>query len=115
MLAAGDLDRQVKFQRANSASRDSLNDPAVNGWNTVATVFVQRTPVRDGERVTAAQVGREISDRFVTHWSPALAAVGGGDQLVCEGVVYRITERKEIDRRRGLEFTALARPDLIVE
>lgn len=110
MLAAGSLDRHVRFQRAVTA-RNGLNEP-VGGWAEVASVMAHREPVRDAERVAGAGVNREVTDRFTTHWSPRLSVLTSADQLECEGVTYRIVGVKELGRREGLEFSALARPDL---
>lgn len=107
----GRLDRRVTFQRAVT-SRNALNEKVAGGWDEVATVLALREPVRDAERVAGAGVGREVTDRFTTHWSQPLSVLQAGDQLVCDAVAYRIVGIKELGRREGLEFSALARPDL---
>lgn len=108
----GALDRTVSFQAAVSQV-DDLNEETAAGWATVHTVRASRDPVRDAERVAGAQVQREVTDRFTTHWSGALAALALAEhQLLCEGVAYTIVGRKELGRRKGLEWSCAARPDL---
>lgn len=111
----GPLDRRVAFQRAVAVT-DTLNEPVPASWSTLATVMATRTPTSDGERVAGAQVQRVVTDRFVTHWGAQLAAVTGADQLliVQDGreVVFDIVGVKELGFREGLEFSAMARPDL---
>lgn len=111
MPAAGTLDRRVIFQRAVT-SRNALNETVAGGWDEVASVMAHRAPVRDAERVAGAGVNREVTDRFTTHWVQRLSILTAADQLVCDGVAYRIVGIKELGRREGLEFSALARPDL---
>lgn len=110
-LDLGALDRSVTF-RVAVTGRDALNETVASGFETIATVRATRTPVRDGERNAGMQVEREVSDRFVTHWSAALAALNLTQQLVCEGVTYNLVGRRELGRREGLEWSAVARPDL---
>lgn len=106
----GRLDRSVAFQRA-AVARNALHEKVPGGWSTVATVMARRDPVRDAERVAGAGVQREVSDRFTTHWCATLAATRAGEQLLCDGVAYRIVGKKELGYREGLEFSAIATPD----
>ncbi|MFZ5719204.1 MAG: phage head completion protein [Pseudomonadota bacterium] len=107
----GQLDRRVTFLRRAEAT-DALNETVAAGFDPIVTVMARRTPVSDGERVAAMQVAREITDRFVTHWSAELAALDLTQHLSCEGVVYALAGRKELGRRAGLEWSAAARPDM---
>ncbi|WP_337186583.1 head-tail adaptor protein [Phenylobacterium sp.] len=105
----GSLDRTVAFQRP-IVRKDALGEAVPAGWETFATVMGRRTPVSDGERVAAAQVQRVITDRFVTHWSAELAGLDLTQQVLCEGLTYALVSRKELGRRSGLEWSAMARP-----
>lgn len=111
-MRLGALDRRVTFQRLISAP-DALGEAAPVGVGEILTVMASRTPVRDAERNLGAQVAREVTDRFVTHWSAILAGLDLTEQLLCEGVTYDLVGRKEIGRRVGLEWSATARPDLV--
>lgn len=105
----GSLDRTVTFERA-TFTRNGRNEKIAAGWEPILTVRASRTPVSDGERNTGAQVERLVTDRFVTHWSAALAALDLTQQLTCEGVAYDLVGRKELGRRAGLEWSAKAKP-----
>lgn len=107
----GRLDRTVTFRRLVTAP-DGLGEEVAIDVADIATVMAARSPVRDTERVAALGVGREVTDRFTTHWSSVLAGLDLTEQLVCEGVVYDLVGRKELGRREGLEWSATARPDL---
>lgn len=111
MIDLGRLDRRVSFER-RSNEEDGLGEARPGGRAVVATVMAARAPVRDAERVAGAGVGREVTDRFTTHWSAGLAALDLTEQLVCEDVVYDLVGRKELGRREGLEWSAVARPGL---
>lgn len=112
-MTAGGKDTRVAFQRA-TLTADTLNEPIEGPWEDVATVLAQVDPIKDGERIQAAQVGREATDRITTYWSAALWSLKAGDQAVDTvlGVTYRILGRKPVGRRREIEFTVCARPDL---
>lgn len=112
MADLGSLDRRVTFQRRLPATRNALNEAVDAGWAAVAQVWAARTPVLDAERNAGAQVSRVVTDRFVTHWCPDLAALTNADQLLCDdGVAFAIVGKKELGYREGLEFAALATPD----
>ena len=107
----GALDQTVRFERPLYA-RNGRNEKVAAGFELVCTVRARRTAVSDGERVAGAQVAREVSDRFVTHYSAALAALDLSAQLVCEGMTYSLVGRKELGRRAGFEWSAKARPQV---
>lgn len=111
-MQAGKLDRLVTFQR-EVTEVDAANAAVNAGWAVIlADVPAQRTAVSDGERNFGAQVDRLVTDRFTVRWHPDLAALKAGDQLVDDGQAYRVVGLKEIGRRRALEVSACARPDL---
>lgn len=105
MISAGHLDRMVQFLRAASIDDGIQNRPggfAPHGGR----VWAGKTPVSDGERFRAGQVGAAITDRFKVRYSSFTAAITTADRLVCEGRTYAITGIKEIGRREGFEITA---------
>jgi head-tail adaptor len=112
-MTAGSKDTLVAFQRA-TVVRDPINEEVEGPWDDVARVLAQIDPIKDGERVQAAQAQREVTDRMVTHWSAALWGLKAGDQAVAvnEALTYRIVGKKALGRRSEIEFTVCARPDL---
>ena len=108
----GDLDRTLVFKAPGDGGSDALNEPVKGALATIATVRARRTAVSDAERVKAIGVQRDVSDRFVTHWSSTLADLDLTQLAVCEGVTYDLVGRKELGRREGLEWSMAARPDL---
>lgn len=115
MPSIGDLDLKVTFRRP-ALSENELGELVADGWEVIARVMAQRTPVRDTERNDGRQVQREISDRFVTHWSSKLAALDLTEQLVVvqDGIttVFDLVGRKPLGRREWLEWSANARPQM---
>jgi head-tail adaptor len=113
MLSAGDLDRRVTLQRATATVDPRFGSALPAAWAAIATVWAQRLPVRDDERVRAAQVGAVVTDRWRLRWSPELAGLGARDQLVDveTGQAFGITAVKEIVRRSVLELTTSASDD----
>ncbi len=107
----GSLDKIVTFRR-KAFKVNARNERIPDGFETLATVCARREPVRDGERNAGAQVQREVSDRFTTHWSGVLDALDLTEQLLCEGVVYDLVGRKPLGRRQGFEWSANALPPL---
>lgn len=109
-LRASKLDRQITIQRATIA-KDSFNNDVVTGWNNLITVRAAKQDVRDGERISAMQVGADISTRFQVRWNSVIATVNPKDQLIFEGRVYEIVGVKELGRRVGREISAVTRID----
>lgn len=107
----GELDRTATFSRPRYAV-NGRNERTVAGYDPVATVRAKRRPVSDAERNAGAEVRREVTDRFVTHWSAQLAALELTGILRCEGLTYDLVGRKELGRRQGLEWSAQARPEV---
>lgn len=108
-MRAGKLDRRVTILRATVTTDDFGGETAT--WADLATVAAEKLPVRDAERVAAAQTGASVTDRFRIRWSQAVSGLTTRDQLSCDGRLYDIVAIKEIGRREGLEITATAKAD----
>lgn len=105
MIAAGTLDRRVQFMRAGQIDDGIQTRPggfAMHG----SKVWASKTPISDGERFRAGQVGTSVTDRFRIRYSSFTAGITTADRLVCEGRTYAITGIKEVGRREGFEITA---------
>ena len=113
----GQFDRCLRFERG-VFTRNARNEAVRTGWTLVATVSAARASVSDAERASGAAVSREVSDRFTTHWSLALAGLRGGDQVVditdpAAPVAYDLVGKKEVGGFRvAIEFSAAARPEV---
>ena len=110
MIGAGAMDRRVQFQRFTDAD-DGFS--TVQNWaNHGTAVWAQKTDVSDAERFRASEVSAIITSRFVVRHSTFTAGITPKDRLVCEGVTYDISGKKEGKGRRvSFEITAAARAD----
>jgi len=110
LISAGAMDRRVQFQRFTDAD-DGFS--TVQNWaNHGTAVWAQKTDVSDAERFRASEVSAIITSRFVVRHSTFTAGITPKDRLVCEGVTYDISGKKEGKGRRvSFEITAAARAD----
>lgn len=104
-MDAGRLDRRVQFLRAQVVD-DGLQTRPHQYVAHGPAVWASKTPISDGERFRADTVMQDMTDRFVVRYSALTAGITGADRLVCEGMTYGISGRKEIGRREGIEITA---------
>lgn len=109
-MQAGKLDRRLTLRRKTTTTDEFGAEIAT--WADVATVWASKQDVSDGERVRAQQVGARITTRFQVRWGSVTKTISAEDQVVCEGVLYEVTARKEIGRREGVEITATAQADV---
>lgn len=108
-LAAGDLDRRLRIERA-VLTRDGFGEE-IAVWGLLAGVWAGKRDVSDRERIASAEVAAEITTRFVIRWSPDVADVNPKDRIVFDGRIFDISGVKEIGRREGLEVSAAARAE----
>lgn len=108
-LAAGDLDRRITIERAQSV-RNEFNEPEEQ-WHALATVWASKRDVSDRERVASQEVGAEVTTRFQIRWSTQVRDVDAKDRITFDGRTYSIVATKELGRREGIEITAAARAD----
>ncbi len=109
MLNAGALDHRITLMQYG-ITYNSDNEP-IEGFTPLASVWASATPVSDGEKVRAAEVGASISMRFQIRYSATVAVLNPKDCLVYGTKTYDISGVKEIGRREGLEITAAAAAD----
>lgn len=108
MIGAGKLDRRITLERS-TLSDDGLSQ--VETWAPLAEVWAGMTPISDGERWRAGEVGATATHRFVIRHSSTSATLNPKDRLIYEGRTFNISGTKEIGRREGIEITASARAD----
>lgn len=106
MPGAGELDRQVTFERSSSVP-NSLNEPVLT-WSAFLIVSAQRRDVSDGEKLAAGQVGAMLRSRFVIRSSERTRTILPADRIAYDGGVWNIEGIKETSqgRRRFIEVTA---------
>lgn len=109
-MKAGQLDRQVTLQRAQTV-KDAFGNPVETWTDMVRDLAASATPVSDAERVRGAEVAAVITHRFQVRWGPAWSDLDPADRLLFEGQIYNIGAVKELGRRVGLEISASARAD----
>ncbi len=110
-LPAGKLDRRITLQRFTYTT-DAGSGEQVKVWADLATRWASKRDVSDSERVASAEVSAEIGTRFVVHWDATLRDLNPKDRLVFDGRTFEIVAVKDIDRRVGIEISAIARADL---
>lgn len=108
-MQSGKLDRRITLMQYG-ITYNGDNEP-VEGFTPLATVWASATPVSDGEKVRAAEVGATISMRFQVRYSSAIAVLNPKDCLVYGTKVHDIFGVKELGRRDGLEISAAAPAD----
>ncbi len=108
-MRAGTLDRRITIQR-KTVLNNAFNEP-VETWSDLVIVSASKEDIRDSERLSAQEVGAEITTRFQIRFSHVVADVDPEDRLTFDGRVFAIAAVKEIGRREGLEITAAARAE----
>ncbi len=106
---SGKRDRRVVIERYTT-TYNTFNEP-VEAWTTLATVWVSKEDVSDGERMRAAEVSSEITTRFTVLRSTTIADLNPKDRVLYDGKYFDIFSVKEIGRRKSFEITAAARSD----
>lgn len=109
-MRASLLDRSITIQRATE-TRDDYNNLVDTAWNNLITVRASKKDISDGEKISAQEVGADITMRFQVRWNSIIATVNPKDRILFEGNTYGILGVKEIGRREGREITATARID----
>ena len=108
-MSAGGMDRRITIERA-SIAKDGFG-AEVKTWAGFATVWAKSTPVSDGEKWRAGEIGATISHRFKIRWSQKLASLNAKDRLRFDGKVFEIHGVKEIGRRQHFEISASTRAE----
>ena len=108
-MEAGKLDRRVTLQ-PRLLTKDGFNAD-VESWPDGLTVWASYEPVKDGERLRAAETAATITARFQIRWSPDVVGLSEIDRLSFDGRSFDIVAVKEIGRREGLEISATARAE----
>jgi SPP1 family predicted phage head-tail adaptor len=107
---AEDLKWPITLQRALK-TRNAFNEE-VETWIDIAVVGAKVTDATAGESYRAAEVGAQISARFVIRWSPEVAGVAPADRVLFNGRPYNITAVREFERGEWREIDAVARAEV---
>jgi SPP1 family predicted phage head-tail adaptor len=109
-MEAGRYDRLIQIQRY-TVTKNAANEDEQT-WGSHGTErAASRTPISDGERFRADEIGSQASVRFRTRWDEFSGDVNTKDRILCEGKTYEIIGTKEIGRRQEVEITAAVRGD----
>jgi SPP1 family predicted phage head-tail adaptor len=103
-MRAGRLDRTIVVERATSAV--AADGTPTLTWSPVATLRAEVVEGGTTEFIREGGAGDETAIVFRTRW---LDGITDADRVVYGGMVFGITEVKEIGRRRGLEIRCVAR------
>jgi len=106
---AEDLKWPITLQRALK-TRNGFNEE-VDDWIDIATVGAKVTDATAGEAYRAAEVGAQISARFVIRWSPEVAGVAADDRILFNDRPYNITAVREFERGQWREIDAVTRAE----
>lgn len=105
-MRAGQLDRRITIQGKTVSQSDSGQEVAT--WSTLASVWAQRVENRGDERFSARQITGHAIRTFKFRWSLAVSVITVEHQVVCDGIVYDITDVREIGRHEGIEVDCFA-------
>lgn len=111
-LQGGDLDRRITILRDVGTTASAYNEHVEN-FTDLVTISAKRTDVSAGEAYRSAEVGAQLTARFVVRWSTIAASITPVDRLRFKGKVYNITavrERAET-RNQWREIDAVVRAD----
>lgn len=119
MIPAGDLKHTLTVER-QVGTLDALGQET-DVWGVLARRRrARKQPLKDSERVAAAQQGATVTDRFLFRWEPRLIDLGAKDRMWLERpgagpLLYAITAVKDAGEYRGgypegIEVTANAEP-----
>lgn len=101
------LDRVIRIERAVQTV-DAFGGEVLT-WSALAdAVGAEVSPVSDGERIRAGELGAEITTRFRIGWGLGVTVE---DRVIHEGRVHAISAVKELGRQAGQEITAAARAE----
>lgn len=110
MSGSGDMNRRVTLQRAAGVA-NSFNE-LIDGWTTLAEVWVSLKDVSAAEALRAEEVGAELSTRFRIRHSATVASLTPKDRLVYGSATYQITGVREKQRGRWIEVDCVRRAEV---
>tara|TARA_R110000868_G_scaffold32425_3_gene117963 strand:- start:3339 stop:3671 length:333 start_codon:yes stop_codon:yes gene_type:complete len=110
MIAAGNLDRRITVRRL-AEGRDALNAPSTD-WADAATLWASYRPATARERLAAGELGAEIDAVFRVRWSTFASTITSADSIAFDGRDFGIVGAVEVDRRVGVEISAVSRGDV---
>ena len=106
-MISGPRDRRIVIQSPGTPTVNAMGEQIPN-WETVATLWAKYMPLRDSERLQAAQVQSTITVRFQVLWSLSVDQVDERHRVLFDGRVFDVVGVKEIGRREGLELSCAA-------
>lgn len=113
MVAIGELDKRVRFERLLSG-RDDMGGATEEGWFPLGPKYwAKRTDMSDGERIAAEEKAAVLMSRFVVRSTRMTRGVMAADRIVHKSAVFEITGKKDTTdgRNNFIEFTTVVRND----
>lgn len=98
-------DRRVSLQE-KTKNEDAWGGEE-EGFQDLGTVWAEFRPSGDAEKFRAGQIEATSMGWFRVRYSTVAASIGQRDQIMLDGVAWKITGVKQIGRRRAIEFTAV--------
>jgi SPP1 family predicted phage head-tail adaptor len=103
VIAAGDLDKRISWQRRVEDRAD--DGQVVGAWVEVQKLWAKVEAVTAGERRNASAVGHQITHRVVLRYQPDFRPE---DRIVYRDRVFDVTGVRDIEERRiALEITCV--------
>lgn len=102
-MRAGKLDRRITIRRATYTVNGYGEE--VPEWCNIDSVWARQLPSRGSERFAAQEIAATKMVTFNIRYRSDLTE---RDRIVFDGKEYNITSIREIGRRVGLEFDAVA-------
>lgn len=111
-LQGGELDRRITILRDVGTTASAYNEHVEN-FQDLVTIAARRRDVSDGEAYRSAEVGAQLTARFIVRWSTVTESITPLDRLRFRGKVYNITGVKEVieTRNQWREISAIMRAD----
>lgn len=107
MSGAGELDRRILLQRADTSSTNDLNEP-ITVWFDLREVWAKREDASDREQFTAGKVSGSLLSRFKVRSNTLTRSLSTADRISYDGAIWDILGVKETTdgRRRFLWINA---------
>lgn len=105
----GTFDRRITILRRDTETT-SYNEKRET-FTDLATVAAGRRDVSAAEAYRSAEIGAQLTTRFVVRWSTVTASVTPLDRVRFRNDVYNITAVRDVGRNDYREIDAVVRAD----
>lgn len=110
-MRAGKRDKRIVVER-RSQVRDRGTGELVETWNPIGELWAEMMQGRAAERYAVSQKIAEVTTVFSVDWSPGLLVITPDEHRVAwNGLTFDVKGCIEIQRRRGVAITVIARTE----